>query len=94
MPPFLLEVNMRKDTVTVTKEIDRYNIGDMCRSFRKVKLGYTLKQMDELTGYDYHTISAFEHGKSSNMLLLLSYYSLAKNEEQKDYFIHRLFDVL
>lgn len=84
---------MEKDVV-INKEIDRYAIGDVCQTFRKVKLGYTLKQMQYLTGYDYHTISAFEHGKSSNMLLLLSYYSLSKNEEQKDYFIHRLFDVI
>lgn len=71
---------------------DRYSVGDMCRSFRCKHLKLTLQGMSEETGFNRATISAFEHGKSSNMLLLLSYYKLCKTEKQKDYFIHRLFD--
>lgn len=74
--------------------MNKYEVGSMCKEFRNKKLNYTLDDMADLTGFKRATISAFEHGKSSNMLILLSYYKLAKNEKQKDFFIHRLFDLL
>lgn len=74
--------------------MNRYEVGTMCKEFRNKKLNYTLNDMSDLTGFNRATISAFEHGKSSNMLILLSYYKLAKTEKQKDFFIHRLFDLL
>lgn len=75
-------------------ELDRYAIGDYCRLFRKHTLGYTLTEMEKLTGFNYKTISAFEHGKSTNMLILLSYYGLCENPRMKDNFIYGLFNAL
>lgn len=74
--------------------MNRLEVGTMCREFRNTRLHLTLEGMQELTGFSSGTISAFEHGKSSNMLILLSYYKLCKDEKNKDYFIHRLFDLL
>lgn len=79
--------------MTVTN-YDKKQIGEMCKQFRQKKLQYTLNDMQNETGFNTKTISAFEHGKSSNMLLLLSYYKICSSESQKDYFIHRLFDCL
>lgn len=75
-------------------ELHKTEIGEMCRKFRIEKLKYRLEDMEALTGFKRPTISAFEHGKSTNMLILLSYYKVCYNEHQKDYFIHRLFDLM
>lgn len=75
-------------------ETHKIEIGEMCRKFRIEKLKYRLEDMEVLTGFKKPTISAFEHGKSTNMLILLSYYKVCYNEHQKDYFIHKLFDLM
>lgn len=48
-------------------------IGTYCRKFR-LSLGITLKELSESSGIGIKTISAFEHGHSSNMVILFHAY--------------------
>lgn len=88
-PPILFMENQHEGN-----EIDRYSIGQYCKYFRKHTLGITLTEMEDFTGFGSKTLSAFENGRSSNMLILLSYYGLCSSPKMKDKFIYGLYDAL
>lgn len=48
-------------------------VGNYCKEFR-LSLGMTLKDLSESSGIGIKTISAFEHGHSSNMNILFHAY--------------------
>lgn len=51
-------------------------VGEFCREFRIDVLGLTLREV--MGDENVKTLSAFEHGRSSNLLILLEYWRLAK----------------
>lgn len=56
-------------------------IGLVCREIRLEK-NLTLKELSNKTGINLKTLSAFEHGRSSNMNILMNYLDLVTDEEQ------------
>lgn len=56
-------------------------IGLVCREIR-IEKNYTLKELGDKTGVNLKTLSAFEHGRSSNMNILMHYLDLVTDEEQ------------
>lgn len=60
------------------------------KKFRTETLRITLKEMSALTGVHFSTISSFEHGHSTNYLLLLDYYKVCVTQEQRDIFLAKL----
>lgn len=56
-------------------------IGYLCRCFRnKEKL--TLKEISDTSDYSVQVLSAFEHGKSSNMFILIAYYNVLSDDNK------------
>lgn len=73
----------------------KLKVGAYCRYFRVHDLGLTLQNLSDHSGYTTQTISAFEHGKSSNMLLLFSvYWNACKDDEVKRSFSNGLFNIM
>lgn len=62
-------------------------IGMLCSIFRKYKLKKTLRELSEQTHVKISTLSAFEHGKSTNMELLYKYLVSCETKEQENYLI-------
>lgn len=48
-------------------------VGNYCKEFR-LSLGMTLKDLSNASGIGIKTISAFEHGRSSNMVIIFQAY--------------------
>lgn len=64
------------------KEAVQKYVGGWCREFRMEELAMTLHQV---VGMDsVKALSAFEMGRSSNMLFLLEYIVLAIEEDKQD----------
>ena len=73
------------------KEI-QVEVGFYCRWFRMFKLDVTLK---EVMGSEHvKLLSAFEHGRSSNMLILLEYVRLAEEYDELGEFLYGLMDTV
>ena len=56
----------------MSKWTELQELGFSCRSWR-LECGYTQKQIAEALGLSPETISAFEHGRTNNALILLWY---------------------
>lgn len=69
-------------------------IGRMCEDWRRFKLHMTLKDLSENSAYKPTTLSAFEHGKSSNLEIMLAYYNNCWNNAMKREFLRELYDCL
>lgn len=73
----------------------KLRIATYCRYFRVHELNMTLKNLSDRSNYSVQTISAFEHGKSSNLLLLFSvYWNACESDKMKHLFSNGLFDIL
>lgn len=59
------------------KEIKLRRIGKYCRNFRVNELQLTLKQLADKTHRNAKTISSFENGRSSNVMMLIDVYIIA-----------------
>ena len=49
-------------------------IGNICKEFRKKKLGITQKAVAEENGYSVENVSSFENGRTNNALLFVWYF--------------------
>lgn len=65
-------------------------INKFCKNFREEVLKITLKEMEIKTGVNLKTLSAFEHGRSTNINHLISYYEIC-DDEQKLIFKYNFF---
>lgn len=63
-------------------------IGKYCRKFRITELECSLKDIEG--NENIKALSAFEHGKSSNINHLLKYVKYCKTMEQKERFVQGL----
>lgn len=68
---------------------NEYHLGKACRKFRMDVLGKTLKQV-EGTDSGIKTLSAFEHGRSSNYEHIFKYINACDNEKQVELFMNTL----
>lgn len=68
---------------------NEYHLGKACRKFRMDVLGKTLKQVQG-TDSGIKTLSAFEHGRSSNYEHIFKYINACDNEKQVDLFCQTL----
>lgn len=59
----------------MSSEIDLVELGRLCRSFRKAR-GITVKAIAEKAHYSVWSVYAFEQGRSSSVLILLTYEAL------------------
>ena len=53
--------------------MDTKTIGKMCADWRKSEGGYSQKQIADDLGLSPETISAFEHGRTNNAVILSWY---------------------
>lgn len=67
-------------------------VGKYCRTFRMEVFGSTLRSMVGVSRVK--ALSAFEHGRSSNMLLLLEYMREASRQDCLLVFTHGLDNVI
>lgn len=67
-------------------------IGSYCRKFRKYELEMTLEEV--ANGDNIKTLSAFEHGRSSNMFHIMKYLYACKDNGYKMGFIQGLNDIM
>jgi len=75
-----------------TAEEQKISIGSYCRLFRQTVLNYTLSEVSKFSDVGIKTISMFENGHSSNLLLLINvYWNACSDEEQKEDFLRGLF---
>lgn len=65
-------------------------INRFCKQFREEILKITLQEMENKTGINLKTLSAFEHGRSTNINHLNSYYKIC-DEDQKIIFEYNFF---
>lgn len=73
----------------------RKRIGSYCKRFREDKLEMTLNYISDLTEYKYQTLYSFEHGKSSNMKILVDVYLYSCDSYKLKYdFISGLVDTM
>lgn len=72
----------------------RCDVGNVCRDFRKHTLKITLETMNEVTGINIKTLSAFENGNSSNLNIMLAYFNLARSEDEQKEFAEHIFNVI
>lgn len=66
------------------------HVGERCALFRKEVLNISLSGLCRATGQNVKNISAFEHGRSSNLKYLFDYLQVC-NEEQQKQFAHYVF---
>lgn len=57
-------------------------IQKFCKSFRRSTLHMTLKEVSEVTGINFRTISSFENGNSNNINHLYTYVVSCETPEQ------------
>jgi hypothetical protein len=81
---------MIKRKQTRMDAINQYSIGQRCAEFRKTVMGLTLREFQYLTDENYKTLSAFEHGRSSNLRFIWVYYDQCE-EYEKPKFVSYLF---
>lgn len=55
-------------------------IGDICRNYRLYAMKKTLKELSEISGFKISTLSAFEHGRSTNVHIFIEYFNNIPNE--------------
>ena len=55
-------------------------IGNICKNYRLYAMKKTLKEMSEISGFKISTLSAFEHGRSSNVYIFIEYFKNIPNE--------------
>lgn len=70
------------------------NIQQFCKSFRENTLKMTLKQVGEISGTDFKTISSFEHGRSNNLNHLDVYIKCCRTMEELHLFSNGISHVL
>lgn len=63
------------------------NLIDFCKEFRMNVLKLSLQDVEDLTGTPSKTLSSFENGRSTNIKHLNIYYSLCKNQDERDSFV-------
>lgn len=68
-------------------------VANECKFFRINVLHLSLTDMADITGINIKTLSAYEHGKSSNLSIMLQYFKLA-NDEQKKLLAENIFNIL
>lgn len=66
-----------KGVETMRNEIQKF-----CKKFRRSTLHMTLKQVSEVTGVNFRTISSFENGNSNNINHLFMYVVSCETPEQ------------
>jgi len=67
------------------------NIGRHCANFRHDILDMSLSDLARRSNTNIKTLSAFEHGKSSNIKHLLSYYFACDTDYERDTFAQYIF---
>lgn len=72
--------------------MDMKTIGGVCRHHRHHRLGLTLKEVEG--SHKIKTLSAFEHGSSTNIKHLIKYIKVEQTREQLDEFINDLIEVI
>lgn len=72
----------------------QYDVGAFCKEIRNHYLKITLQEMSEKTGLKKSTLSAFEHGRSTNINLFFTYLDLLKLEDDKNTFINKVLKLL
>lgn len=68
------------------------SIGNYCRNYRMNELNLTLEEV--ANGDNVKTLSAFEHGRSSNMFHIMKYMYACPNNSYKLGFIQGLNDIM
>ena len=71
---------------------DFKHIGKYCRYYRMNVLKKTLKEVEG--SFNVKALSAFEHGRSTNINHLLKYVKSCKNYEQKIEFLQGIVKIL
>lgn len=71
---------------------DVKKIGSFSRLFRMYMLDETLEDLSKKYNVSVQSISAFEHGKSSNIKFLLMYYEESKNIHADLYYLKGVFE--
>lgn len=69
--------------------LNEYHLGKACRKFRIDVLRKTLKEVQKSES-GIKTLSAFEHGRSTNYEHIFKYINACDNERQIDLFIETL----
>lgn len=72
--------------------MDMKKIGAVCKYHRNTRLGMTLKEIEG--SHQIKTLSAFEHGSSTNIRHLIKYIQVDQTEEQRNEFIEDLVEVI
>lgn len=80
-----LVVEKRKDDFKLNAQI-------ICKTFREEVCQVSLKTMGDTFGVSSSLLSAWEHGKSSNVDFLSYYYDMIGTTEYKDMFLKLLFN--
>lgn len=70
------------------------DINEWCKKFRTDTLKLTLNEMSEITGTNLKTISAYEHGRSSNIAHLYLYVDCCVDTEQEEVFLNGINQVM
>ena len=68
------------------------NIGLFCRNFRVMVLHKKLREFETKT--NIKTLSAFEHGRSTNMKHMFTYIDNCDTSEQRLFMIKELIDIV
>lgn len=67
------------------------NIGKWCSNFRHDILDMSLTELATRSKTNIKTLSAFEHGKSTNMKHIFSYYNACNTDYERKVFAEYLF---
>lgn len=78
----------------MTQDEKLHIIGNYCKTFRTEILKMTLQQFEEVTGVKVKTISAFENGKSTNILHILKYLDLCPSNDTRIKYLKGLNNIL
>ena len=68
-------------------------IAAYCKEFRKQILRLTLRELCESSGTNIKTLSAFENGRSTNLVHVITYIEVGTKEQQA-IFAQKIIDIL
>lgn len=63
------------------------SIYKFCKKFRENTLQITLQEMEQITGVNFKTISAFENGRSTNINHINLYIDSCTNSDHDEIFL-------
>lgn len=69
------------------------SIADKCKHYRREVIKISLKEMGRETDTYFKTLSAFENGRSTNLIHLFKYTDMG-NEEQRLKFCNEIMEII